>query len=70
MTGRLEQRSWDGDNGEKRYKIEVIADDISPSLRWATAKLTKTQSQNGNGGGRAQQSQAPAPAADDYSEPF
>ena len=43
VTGRLEQRSWDGDNGEKRYKIEVIADDISPSLRWATAKLTKTQ---------------------------
>src|SRR5215468_522007 len=33
VTGRLEQRSWETDNGEKRSIVEVIADEIGPSLR-------------------------------------
>ena len=37
VTGRLEQRSWETDNGEKRSKVEIVADEIAPSLRWATA---------------------------------
>jgi single-strand DNA-binding protein len=41
VTGRLEQRSWDGADGERRSKIEVIADEIGPSLRWATAEIRK-----------------------------
>ena len=71
VTGRLEQRSWETDNGEKRYKIEISADEIAPSLRWATAKLTRTTNPNGgNGGGQRQQAAPAAAPADDYSEPF
>ena len=41
VTGRLEQRSWEGAEGERRSKIEVIADEVGPSLRWATAEIRK-----------------------------
>lgn len=52
VTGRLEQRSWETDNGEKRSKIEVVADEIAPSLRWATAVVNRIErSQAGSGGG-------------------
>ena len=37
VTGRLEQRSWETEDGEKRSKVEIVADEIGPSLRWATA---------------------------------
>ena len=37
VTGRLEQRSWETENGDKRSVVEITADDIGPSLRWATA---------------------------------
>ncbi|MGI8683521.1 MAG: single-stranded DNA-binding protein [Acidimicrobiales bacterium] len=43
VTGRLEQRSWDNQQGEKQYKIEVVADEIGPSLRWATAAITRNE---------------------------
>jgi single-strand DNA-binding protein len=42
VTGRMEQRSWETDNGEKRYAFEIVADEIAPSLRWATATVTRT----------------------------
>jgi len=43
VTGRLEQRSWDTPDGDKRSKVEVVADEIGPSLRWATAQVTKNE---------------------------
>jgi len=43
VTGRLEQRSWETPEGDKRSKVEINAEDIAPSLRWATAKVTKTE---------------------------
>jgi len=43
VTGRLEQRSWETAEGDKRSKIEVVADEIGPSLRWATAQVTKNE---------------------------
>src|SRR5687767_57888 len=53
VTGRLEQRSWDSQEGEKRSKIEVVADEIGPSLRWATATVTKNERRGpGDGGGQ------------------
>jgi len=52
VTGRLEQRSWETQEGEKRSKIEVIADEVGPSLRWATAKPEKTERREGQGGGQ------------------
>lgn len=42
VTGRLEQRSWDTQEGDRRSKVEVIADEIGPSLRWAQAQVEKT----------------------------
>ena len=54
VTGRLEQRSWDGADGERRSKIEIIADEIGPSLRWATAEIRKNDRRgpaDGPGGG-------------------
>lgn len=43
VFGRLEQRSWDTQEGEKRSKIEVVAEEIGPSMRWATAQVTRTE---------------------------
>ena len=51
VSGRLEQRSWETDNGDKRSKVEVVADEIGPSLRWATAQITKNERRDGSGGG-------------------
>ena len=59
VSGRLEQRSWETDNGEKRSVVEVVADEIGPSLRWATAQITRNERRGGgdfggggDGGGR------------------
>ncbi len=60
VTGRLEQRSWETPDGDRRSKVEVTADEVGPSLRWATAQVTKNERRGpagGGGGGR----QAPAP---------
>jgi single-strand DNA-binding protein len=75
VTGRLEQRSWETQDGEKRSKIEVVADEIGPSLRWATAQVTKNERSGGGGGGRPAPSR-PVPNAPseggiyDNEEPF
>ena len=58
VTGRLEQRSWESPDGERRSKIEVVADEIGPSLRWATAEVRKNDRRGpsdgpGGGGGQA-----------------
>jgi single-strand DNA-binding protein len=49
VVGRLQQRSWETQDGEKRTVIEIEADEIGPSLRWATAKVEK-QGRSGGGG--------------------
>jgi single-strand DNA-binding protein len=51
VIGRLEQRSWETDQGEKRSRVEIIADEVGPSLRWATAQVTKTDRRGPDGGG-------------------
>jgi single-strand DNA-binding protein len=43
VSGRLDQRSWENQEGEKRSKIEVTADEVGPSLRWATVTVTKNE---------------------------
>jgi single-strand DNA-binding protein len=50
VNGRLEQRSWETQEGEKRSVVEVVADEIGPSLRWATAEITKNDRREGGGG--------------------
>ena len=70
VTGRLEQRTWETQEGDKRSVVEVQIDEIGPSLRWATATVNKTQRQSG-GDWSSNQNQdggsKPAPVArDDY----
>jgi single-strand DNA-binding protein len=43
VTGRLEQRSWETQDGDKRSVVEIVADEIGPSLRWANAEVTRTE---------------------------
>jgi single-strand DNA-binding protein len=82
VTGRLEQRTWEQE-GNKRSVVEIIADEIAPSLRWATAKVEKTErrsggDQGGGGGGSgygrpaapAGEQQQPPPYDDFGDEPF
>lgn len=52
VTGRLEQRSWETEQGEKRSVVEIVADEIGPSLRWATADVKRSE-RRGGGGGRS-----------------
>ena len=73
VSGRLEQRSWETDAGEKRSKIEVVADEVAPSLRWATAQVQKIERSGASGAGAgagagAQHQAAYAPNFDE--EPF
>ena len=39
VSGRLERRSWETDAGERRSKVEIVADDIGASLRFATTEV-------------------------------
>lgn len=66
VTGRLEQRSWETEQGDKRSKVEVVADEIAPSLRWATASVTKNERREG-GAGSGGGGQASRPAANEPS---
>lgn len=49
VTGRLQQRSWENQEGERRSVVEIVADEIGPSLRWATAEVQKTDRRSGGG---------------------
>lgn len=49
VTGRLEQRSWENEQGEKRSKVEIVADEIGVSLRWATAEVKRSERRSGGG---------------------
>lgn len=53
ITGRLDQRSWETQDGDKRSKVEIVADDVAVSLRWATADVMKNERFDGGGGGGA-----------------
>jgi single-strand DNA-binding protein len=65
VTGRLEQREYETNAGEKRNVVEIVADELGPSLRWARAEVERTQRTNADGtptsGGRT--SGAPAGAS-------
>jgi len=80
VTGRLEQRSYETKEGEKRSVVEIIADEAGPSLRWAQAQIEKIsrddggghqsgRSSGGGGGGGTSQQKTPDPVYGDE-EPF
>ncbi|QIK84725.1 single-stranded DNA-binding protein [Sanguibacter sp. HDW7] len=51
VQGRLTQRSYETREGEKRTVVELQVDEIGPSLRYASAKVTRAQRSGGGGGG-------------------
>ena len=51
VYGRLDQRSWENQEGERRSKVEIVADEVAPSLVWATAEITRTEFRGGGDGG-------------------
>ena len=83
VTGRLEQRSYEDRDGNRRNVVEIIADEVGPSLRFATAQVTKNDRRGGGDfgdggdsggasrGGRGGERPQPAPAGGDFDEePF
>jgi len=47
VVGRLQQRTWTAEDGSARQVVEVVAEELGPSLRWATATTTRaTRSQD------------------------
>ena len=72
VTGRLEQREYETKEGEKRNVVEIVADEIGPSLRWARAeveRIARDGGGNSGGGGSTSGSRAPDPVYGDE-EPF
>jgi len=45
VTGRLEQQSWEKD-GESKTKVQIVADDVAPSLAWATCQVVRNERQS------------------------
>jgi single-strand DNA-binding protein len=41
VVGRLQQRAWTAEDGSARSTVEVVAEELRPSLRWATATTTR-----------------------------
>jgi single-strand DNA-binding protein len=48
VVGRLRTNSWETPEGERRSKVEIEAEEVAPSLKWATAKVER---QSGRGAG-------------------
>ena len=75
IFGTLQQRSWETQDGDKRSKVEILADEVAPSLRWATAEVRKND-RSGGGGPRSGGSSGGRPVAnepppyDSDEEPF
>ncbi len=63
VTGRLEQRSWETQEGDRRSVVELQVEEIGPSLRWATAQVTRTTRSGGDFGGGAPSPPPPGPVA-------
>ncbi|MDH3754839.1 MAG: single-stranded DNA-binding protein [Acidimicrobiia bacterium] len=81
VYGRLDQRSWENQDGDKRSKVEIIADDVAPSLKWASAEITRNEFKGGDnfgggaggsggGGAAARPASNEPPAYNPDEEPF
>lgn len=65
VSGRLTSRSYQDKEGQTRWVTEIEADEICPSLRWATAQVSKVNRSaggSGNGNGRSESWGGGAPA--------
>jgi len=86
VYGTLKQDRWENNEGQNRSKIEILADDVAPSLKWASAQVTRNEFQGGGStqgggyqqsapqrggeGGQPQGRPAPAPTYNVDEEPF
>lgn len=75
VSGRLDQRSWETPDKERRSKIEITADEVAPSLRYATVTIAKNERRSPDGAssyGGARSASNDPPAGDPYydEEPF
>lgn len=76
IFGSLQQRSWETQDGDKRSKVEILADDVAPSLKWASAEIRKNDRNDGgsrsggSGGGSGRPVANEPPPYDSDEEPF
>jgi single-strand DNA-binding protein len=78
VSGRLEQRSWETEQGEKRTIVEIVADDVAASFRFATAEVHRVERSGPSnsapanidlaGGGAKGSAPAPVSAGGGYDE--
>ena len=68
VQGRLKSRQYETREGEKRTVFEIDVDEVGPSLKYATAKVTRTQ-RSGSGGGYGAQQGGGQPANDPWATP-
>lgn len=68
VSGRLQSRSWETEEGQKRTVVEIEADEVGPSLRWATAKVTKA-TRGGPGEWKTEAAQPSQPEASEEAQP-
>ncbi len=65
-SGRLDVREYEGRDGVKRTSVDIVADEVGATLRWATVSIERNPAR-GDGGGAPRAARSAAPAAD---EPF
>lgn len=70
VVGRLDQRSWETPEGDKRSAVEVVADEVGPSLRWATCQVVRNERSGGASSRSASGGGAPSAPAYDDEAPF
>jgi single-strand DNA-binding protein len=64
VSGRLEQRSWETEEGDRRFKVEIVADEVGASLRFATVDVHRTERHQADG------TDDPAPSTDGLDDPL
>ena len=72
VSGRLNFSNWETDAGEKRSKVDITAEEVGVSLKWATAEVSRTPRSGSDGGGSSftQEQAAPSSNPSTDEEPF
>ena len=70
VTGRLNWRSWETDAGEKRQVVDIQAEEVGPSLQWASADVTRNERSDGGAPSSNQGQAAPSSTFPTDEEPF
>ncbi|MBA3691203.1 MAG: single-stranded DNA-binding protein [Actinobacteria bacterium] len=71
VAGRLQYRAWENQDGDKRSAVEIEADEVGPSLKWATARIERTPRSGGaatSGSDWGEKVSVPAAGATDQEE--